>query len=261
MIRIINSCKAQIKAMACVVVLSSFSFAFANSVDDSLVNFSTHGPDCYADGTVVQDGECYALVWSADGVFEGLAANGEPVDPADKVVLVAAVAENGHCPDILFQIPAAQAAELAGGVYDVLLLDTRVTSADGKTAPRGTLDGRLTVLNGYGEVAEGIKVAKGASGALNSEGGEEVAEGKTAGVSAAAPAGVAQPRIKHIRLEGDNVFLTVENMPGFMRVQGGATVDSMDAAGGAVETDGGTNDVILVTPRTGSSGFFRVVRN
>ena len=241
-------------------MLLSFGFAFANDVDDSLVTFSTHGPDCYADGSPVLDGECYALVWSADGVFEGLAANGEPVDPADRVVLVAAVAENGRCPEILFQIPAELAAEFAGGVYDVLLLDTRVT-VDGQTVPRGTVDGRLAVLNGYGEVAEGLKVAKGTSGALNSEAREDVGEGKAVVVGAPAPAGVAQPRIKHIRIEGDNVFLTVENMPGFMRVQGGATVDATDVAGGAVETDGGSDDVILVTPKTGSSGFFRVVRN
>ena len=65
-------------------------------------------------------------------------------------------------------------------------------------------------LDFYGEVAEGLKVAKGTSGALNSEASEEVVDGKTIAVGAAAPAGVAQPRIKHIHLEGDNVFLTVE---------------------------------------------------
>ena len=31
----------------------------------------------------------YALVWSKDGVFEGLQADGVPVDANDKVVLVA----------------------------------------------------------------------------------------------------------------------------------------------------------------------------
>ena len=101
---------------------------FADGADDALVSFSTTGaePDRYADGTAVLDGECYALVWSSDGTFEGLLANGMPADPNDKVVLLAPVARNGHCPKVLFQIPASTARELAGGVFGVLLLDTRV---------------------------------------------------------------------------------------------------------------------------------------
>ena len=52
--------------------------AFADGADDTLITFSTNGaePDRYADGQIVLDGECYALVWSKDGVFDGLKADG-----------------------------------------------------------------------------------------------------------------------------------------------------------------------------------------
>ena len=46
-----------------------------------------------------------------------------------------------------------------------------------------------------------------------------------------------------------------------MRVQSGTSIEVADASGAATATDGSTADVILVTPKTGSSGFFRVVRN
>ena len=94
--------------------------------DDVLVSFSTNGaePDRYADGEVVMNGECYALVWSSDGVFEGLNADGTPIDPNDRVVLVAPVAKNGHCPEVTFQIDAAEAKQQKNGQYGVLLLDS-----------------------------------------------------------------------------------------------------------------------------------------
>ena len=248
------------KKIAAYITVMIASFACAD-VNDAIVSFSTRGPDRYADGTIVMDGECYALVWSTDGVFEGLSANGEPVDSNDRVVLIAPYAKDGRCPEVLFQIPDTLAATLANGVYDVLLLDTRVTCANGKVAPYGTSNGGLKVVNGYGGVAEGIAIAKTTSGALNAGTNAEVSGGVVASTGAVAPKGIKQPRIKHIRIDGDNVFLTVENLPGFMRIQGGTTPSASDTTDSATATDGGASDVVLVTKKTGNSGFFRVVRN
>ena len=233
--------------------------AFAGGAGDTLITFSTGGaePDRYADGEAVMEGECYALVWSKDGVFEGLQADGAPVDPNDQVVLVAAVAQNGHCPEAVFQVAADKAAALAGGRYGVLLLDTRVNRG-GKVAPRGTLGGKLAMVNGFGAVTEGLKVAAAEHATIS-----EVLkpEGQVAGENAAVAASVKQPRIKHIWIEGENVFLRVENLSGFMRVQGGGQPDAVLTMGGAAETDGGVEDVILVAPKVGNSGFYKVVRN
>ena len=48
----------------CVALLCTAVFA---SMEDKVLHFSTPGPDRYADGTLVVDGECYALVWSPNG--------------------------------------------------------------------------------------------------------------------------------------------------------------------------------------------------
>ena len=56
--------------------------------------------------------------------------------------------------------------------------------------------------------------------------------------------------------------LTVQNLPGFMRVSSGATASADDTQGAAQATDGKGGEVILYAPKTaGASGFFKVIRN
>jgi hypothetical protein len=115
-------------------------------------------------------------------------------------------------------------------------------------------------MNGYGVASANLAV-----GALNSVKAEEnaknEAEGNVASVLSAAPADCIQPRIKAMRIEGDNVFLTVENLSGFMRVSSGSDVSASGSATAAVETNGGDEDVTLVTRKPGNSGFFKVIHN
>ena len=250
----------KIRANALLLSLGVAAVAFANSLGDARISFSTKGPDRYADGSVVMDGECYALVWSSDGKFDGFAANGACIDTYDRVMLMAPVAKDGRCPPVLFQIPQAEAEELTGGQYAVYLLDTRVASGDA-VRPYGTVNGKLALMNGYGAASANLAV-----GALNSvkveENAEDKAGGQIASVLAAAPADCAQPRIKSMRIEGDNVFLTVENLKGFMRVRSGGDLTASDSATAAVETSGEGGEVTLVTRKPESpSGFFKVIRN
>lgn len=230
--------------------------------NDALLSFSTKGPDKYADGTTVLDGECYALVWTKDGAeFAGLDASGKPVAETDKVVLVAPLAKGGKCPPIVYQIDAATADALAGGTYGVYLLDTRVAGADGTEKPAGTTAGKLTLVNGYGLASDAVKAGTQVASATE-QGGADGATGQAVAAGAAAPKDVAQPKIKAIRIEGDKVFLTVENLPGFMRAQGGADLTASETQGAAQATDGGDGDVILVMPKGDKpQGFFKVIRN
>ena len=245
------------KSIALLLSLGITAVAFANSLGDARLSFSTKGPDRYADGSIVMDGECYALVWSKDGKFEGFSANGECIDPEDRIVLIAPIAKDGRCPPVLFQVPQAEAEELAGGQYAVYLLDTRVASGDA-VRPYGTVNGKLALMNGYG--AASANLAVGALNAKSAETGNGPA-GLVASSVSAAPAGCEQPRIKGMRIEGDNVFLTVENLKGFMRVSSGSDVSASDAATAAVETSGEGGEVTLVTRKPGISGFFKVIRN
>ena len=81
------------KKLICAMLVAAASAAFADGDDDIAVIVSTKGPDTYLGGKdVVMDGECYALVWSSDGAFNGFSADGSALDPADRVVSVGPVA-------------------------------------------------------------------------------------------------------------------------------------------------------------------------
>ena len=250
------------KKLITMIGVAGLAFAATAAIDDALLAFSTVGPDKYADGTTVLDGECYALVWTKNGAtFGGIAADGTAVAETDKIVLLAPVAKDGRCPNVLFQIDSAKADELADGTYGVYLLDTRVVS-NGTTKPAGITDGKLSLVNGYGLATKATKAGKATAGGVttaeekDSEGGQVVAAG------AAAPKDLPQPKITSIKIEGDYVKLTVQNLPGFMRVSSGADVAADDTQGAAQATDGKTDEVILYAPKAaGASGFFKVIRN
>ena len=248
------------KSIALLLSLGITAVTFANSLGDARLSFSTKGPDRYADGSVVMDGECYALVWSQDGNFDGFSADGECVDPEDRVVLIAPVAKDGRCPPVLFQIPEAEAEVLKNGQYSVYLLDTRVASGE-TVRPCGTVNGKLALMNGYGSASANLAIS-GANSDKKAEEAETSSGGQVTSSLSAAPLDCTQPRIKSMRIEGDNVFITVENLKGFMRVSSGSDVSASDAATAAVETSGESGEVTLVTRKpNGSSGFFKVIRN
>ncbi|MBR0506879.1 MAG: hypothetical protein IJJ84_15875 [Kiritimatiellae bacterium] len=243
--------------------VAGLAFAATAAIDDALLAFSTVGPDKYADGTTVLDGECYALVWTANGAtFGGIAADGTPVAETDKIVLLAPVAKGGRCPNVLFQIDSAKLdGELKDGTFGVYLLDTRV-AADGAVKPAGVKNGKLSLVNGYGLTTKPTKVGKASAGGATTAQEKESEGGQAVAAGAAAPKDLPQPKITSIKIEGDYVKLTVQNLPGFMRVSSGAGISADDTQGAAQATDGKTDEVILYAPKTtGASGFFKVIRN
>ncbi|MBQ2628395.1 MAG: hypothetical protein IJG13_01830, partial [Kiritimatiellae bacterium] len=70
-----------------------------------------------------------------------------------------------------------------------------------------------------------------------------------------------QPKILSMRVDGDYVMMQVDNLRGYMRVNGGPKIGSFGALTGATVADGGDEPVTLVAPKTGDSGFFTVIRN
>ena len=231
----------------------------AAGADDVSLVFSTRGPDRYSDGSVVQDGECYALVWSADGVFEGFDASGAPLDADDVVVNVGAVARKGRC-SASFDVAASVVDQLKDGYFSVYLLDTRVRRGAG-VVPAGADKGRPKALNGYGRVAENVSVVAQPSAAFIGESPLAEGEAHRAGSLVKARPGVRQPKILKIAPGKDTVEIVVEDLGGRTRVQGGRDVAVSDATSEAVETDGAQDTVSFVLPKTGNSGFFRAVRD
>ena len=131
-------------ALFCAVATMTVG-AFAG--DGCKFKFSSSG-DTYADGSAVQDGEVYALVWVKSGAsFAGFNADGTLTDPANNDLAAVSVAQGGGCVTTVF---IAEEKDTAGAYY-MYLLDTRikVADADGNVTKKvsGLTDGKITVVN------------------------------------------------------------------------------------------------------------------
>ena len=145
----------------CALVIFGFVGVVQAGVGDLALVCSTRGGDTYSDGTPVVDGECYALVHTAEGAtFQGFTADGRALNPVQSYVALAAdLAEGGRCPPTLFQVLEANAESRTNGVWELFLLDTR--GADGK--PAGVdAKGALRRVNAWRRVPGEIRAGGGA---------------------------------------------------------------------------------------------------
>ena len=237
------------KAMFSMLAAFAATAAFA-AANDMLVSFSTKGPDKYADGSTVMDGECYALCWSKD--FSKFAIKSDGTADGGDILLKAPVAKGGRCPTVMFEVSADLAeGKYAGGEWAVYLLDTRSFSVDGKAVVRGA---SAKVVNTSGRVSQADSVGVAASGTL-------------AGLAAAASdvtegTDVPKPTITGIKVVGGNVYVSVKGTVPFLAygLSEGATPGSVtesvgETAAGRVSAD---DEIILVAPAKKGGGFFKV---
>ncbi len=244
------------KKLMTMVGAVGMAFAATAAVDDALLSFSTVGPDKYADGTDVLPGECYALVWSADGQFEGIKADGTTIDPADKVVLVAPVAKQGAngtcCPAILYQVDKSFADAHANGQYAVYILDTRVKAEDGTVAVGGVDEnGALKVVNGYDAVSAGTTASSAA------ESIKTVATTAVGGASVATLAEVDAPVITAIKPNGTKITISASGLSpvATYKVVTGTQLDKVSTEINATADEKG--DFTFDKPENGT--FFKVI--
>lgn len=227
------------------------ALAASGGQDNILASFSTTGPDRYADGSVVADGESYALVWTAPGAtFAGVAVDGGAADPATGAVLFAApLAKGGRCPEVVVEIERSVADRYADGSFSLVLLDTR--RADG--TPGGVASG----VNGYG-AAESFALSL-----AEQFQGERTASAPTeaAAVSAITDE-VRSPVIKAIEVNGGKVRLTVARTSPLLRyaVSAGDAPDALAADPAAVADGDAGGDITIEVPAKGAGGFFSVGR-
>ena len=221
------------------VLLSAVVFAGAN---DLLIMFYTPGPDKYADGSVVLDGERYSLVYTA--------ANG-----AQTSVLTVSIAKDGKCPPVLFSVDEKEVAEkYSGGSWGVYLLDTRdfAKDAGGKTLSGLDAEGQPTVVNVKATVGDGIASAGGFESAASSTG---VAAGTYDLTN------IPQPKVAGIKIDGANVIVTVKDTVPFVgyTLQSGADVKSFAVPAGATALNGNASgEINLVAPKKDGAQFFKV---
>ena len=248
---------AAIFACGCAALMSAAAFAGA---DDALITFSTKGPDKYADGTVVKDGENYALVWVRNGeTFAGFTADGKMVDAANNLLLgVFPRAKDGACAETFVQIDKTFIDTFAkDGTFNLYLLDTR--SAD-----------KATVAEGKDDLAKGVQ-SYGQVAALDVTVGEikvtTAAEAGEAAMASAIPSGILPPVIKGAEVKDGMFVVTVEQTVPFIRynLAGGETPAAEDKAGIAEAPKAGdaTQTIELKYPiKDGESvKFFKVTRD
>ena len=248
--------KLLISAFAAVASAAVFA-----GMDNVVISFSTPGPDRYSDGTDVEDGECYALVWTPTGSeFAGIDANGKASGDS-KVVLAAPVAKDKKCPSIMFEVDEDYvAANYPGGTWSVVLLDTRVfrLGADGKPVvtdgKREVLSkGDATKVNGYGVVGA-AKAADAVKGGAEAMGGVAASSGDVASDTPA-------PVVKGISVDDNYVYITITSTkPAYKyTLESGDTPGSVSEKAGAPADYGSeTSDVILVKPKKAGGEFFKV---
>ena len=240
------------------------------SMQDKLARFSTPGPDRYADGSIVRDGECYALVWSPAGTaFAGFNADGTPVSSHDRVVLAGALAQDGKCRDSVFQIPAKDYAELQGGEWAVCLVDTRNLAG----VPTGTWNGKPVRVNRWGIVSGGVEITDAASTKprLAAGGTRSVASGATALPASVAratnlsavPSNLLPPQITAIEVTDGEVWLAVDGTVPYLdyTIISSETPNDFkpDYFSEVVEGDG-RSEIAIGTIQSAKRRFFKVKR-
>ena len=216
---------------------------FAGAENNLAINFSTPGPDKYADGTTVLDGEYYALVWTA-------------ADGTQKLVRYAGLAKDGKCPPVVFIVPENEASA-GSGTWGVYLLDTRVfaTDAEGKTVVTG-LARSISGENVKVAIRDGIS---GSAGTIATADASEAVSPESYNLDAL---GVPVPVVTKIQIENANVVVTVANTVPFVgyTLQSGDDVTSFSVPADAEKANGGSNggEIKLVAPKKDGARFFKV---
>ena len=234
-------------AVLSLLTILSASVALAAYTDTTYV-FSTKGPDTYADGTQVVQGERYALVWSADQ-FAGIKADGSLVNPEDEILGIFSLATaEGNCPLSAFGVPAQTVKK--GGNISLWVLDTRVFDAEGKVTLAPVNGKTVKAVAGAVKTAADI-VVKGA-GTKSSFGQAS----KTA--QTALPADAPTPRIKNFRVEGGWAYVTLENTASYLTfdLSAGESVNDLKEGQAAHPVTGG-GEITLISEAKGKCKFFK----
>lgn len=247
------------------LIAASAMATCAFAATQTWVEFSSEGPDRYADGTIVQDGEVYALVWIKSGAtFQGIKADGTVVDPeTSKVVWLLPRAKDGRCKKIICTLKDENAELAEKGSFAVYLLDTRTrASADAANVTSGSLEtttvDSVPVVNSYDDVTGKVTAGSTVKVAANSVTG-------AGAVASEVPADVPQPKISAIEVVGGKVVVTVSNTVPYIQygITSGDTLDNMsknalvNGVNGSSEKSG---EITLVVDDPKENRFFKVTR-
>lgn len=251
------------KKVLTILMTIGMSICLEAGVNDTVFSFSTKGQDMYADGTRVVDGECYALVWAADGAeFKGFLNNGSLVDEQNnRIVLVAPVAHRGHCPKTVVQLNEDFVKALGKGKFAVVLLDTRVIGRNGNVKLAGLDEnGRPTSVSAMAIVNYDVRLDTGFADA-------DAADAAVASTHSKAPADAVAPHITRVNVDHGLVAITFNGVYEGCRynVKGGVDPNHVNEIifnydfNGEPEADG-TMQIVFAVDEAAGCGFFKIVR-
>lgn len=238
-----------------IACLAALGLGAAVEEDASVLTIGTIGPDVYADGKTVCDGESYALVWRAKNhAFAGFTADGKVAEPAyARILCIAPLAKGGHCPETTFVVDSAVLAACGGsGTFGLYLLDSRRWGEDGSVVPGGVTGVHGSVLLSETSSVDGFLAGN--------------ASAPSAFLASALPEGVDQPRITDIRVEAKDIVITVEGTAETLNynIAGGESAAADDVTAAAERPVAGDAQPIVLRvsrARFGGRAFFKAVRN
>lgn len=244
-----------------------FAGVAEGALNDRLARFSTPGPDRYADGSIVRDGECYALVWSPAGrAFSGFNADGTAASSVDRVVLAGPLALGGKCRDAVFQIPAKEYEALKNGEWAVCLVDTRNLAG----VPVGVKNGKPLRVNRWGVVSGGVEITEAGSAGRKLAAASTTSNGAASGASvvranrlSAVPPNLMPPKVTAIEVTDSEVWLAVDGTVPYLdyTIISGEKPNDLkpDYFSEVVEGDN-RSEIAIGTPKSPKRRFFTVKR-
>lgn len=248
--------------MMAVAVCATCAFA-----DRVVISYFSFGPDKYANGAEVKEGEFYALVFVKAGTtFAGFNADGTLVDPENGKILEmgpwAKVWAKGSvgCPPHNVQPEDTEAAKYVDGSLRLFVLDTRDVNGNLAGYTETEAGYKPALVNGYGEASR-VK--------FNLQSGKSVfaQPGQIAKAAAetAVPPKAAKPRITGIRVENGYAYLTVAGTMPYLKynVAAGAKPGEVNNVKAAAEPKAGdaTKEIELKVPLTKDGKFFKINRH
>ena len=240
------------KKLTLMMGVAGLALASLAAVNDTLISFSTPGPDTYLDGTEVRDGECYALVWTEGAQFGGINTDGTCVNEDDAIVLLAPLAKNGKCPPVVFEIDSAvyAAKNYAKGKFGVYLLDTRVKTEAGTVALAPIVDGKPQLVNSYASTTT-EKAASGQGNALTVGGAIAVDTFRE----------IAPPTIAAMKIDGAVITVKVEGTDptAAYQIVAGETLNAVGDATAARKVVADVKNGEATFKKSESGTFFKVI--
>ena len=236
------------KLISMFTVLSAATVFAVAEPEVVTLNFETTGPDTYKDGEAVKAGEIYALVWSADGEFDGVKADGTTVDAADRIVYKYSTEAEGRCTAKTIQISTAltyDGVKAVNGKFAIYIFDTRKFTEAG-TVTVGAANPVAYASPATGEVTITSKISDATA-----------TEAVAANEATVLPDVTGELKIANIEVGADQVTLTLEGASqyGTYVAAGGTTPD----ADTTLKTQTGATTLIVPKPADGQ-GFFKVNR-